>query len=104
MIKSEPVESAVQRSIQTMMEWGDISQAEFNHYFNYVNLNRAVHDIRNGKISPWILFSSNNARKCIDSMPPSILPLIANSMDIDFWQRKVSLNKKDVAWINEVIG
>jgi hypothetical protein len=57
MIKIEPVESAVQRSIQHMMEWGDASGAQFNHYFNYVNLNRAVHDIRNGKMSPWLILN-----------------------------------------------
>ena len=65
MIKIEPIESAVQRSLQTMMEWADVSQAQFNHYFNYVNLNRAVHDIRNGKISPWLILNCRSGKEML---------------------------------------
>jgi hypothetical protein len=57
MVKVEPVESAVQRSLQTMMEWGDEHNANFAHYFSYVSLNKAVHDIVNGKISCWVLLN-----------------------------------------------
>ena len=42
LVKIEPVESAVQRSLQYMMEWGEENNADYTHYFNYVNLNRAV--------------------------------------------------------------
>jgi len=67
-LKVEPVESAVQRSIQTMMEWGDEHNAEFAHYCNYVSLNRAVYDIRNGKISPWIVLNSKSGKQMVQKM------------------------------------
>ena len=76
MIKTEPVESAVQRSVQTMMEWGDTSGAQFNHYFNYVNLNRAVHDIRNGRISPWIVYHCDSGIEFLDKLSEEQIGLI----------------------------
>jgi hypothetical protein len=45
LIKSEPADGAIQRSIKTMMDWGDSNTASWEHYFQYVNLNRATHDI-----------------------------------------------------------
>jgi hypothetical protein len=102
MIKSEPVESAVQRSIQTMMEWGDISQAEFNHYFNYVNLNRAVHDIRNGKISPWILLNCRGGKDLLNKFNNDQLDMIAPAFDLPFWLKKFKAVPADVALVKEI--
>jgi len=102
MIKVEPVESAVQRSIQTMMEWGDISQAEFNHYFNYVNLNRAVHDIRNGKISPWILLNCRGGKDLLNKFNNDQLDMIAPAFDLPFWLKKFKAVPADVALVKEI--
>ena len=102
MLKAEPVESAVQRSIQTMMEWGDISQAEFNHYFNYVNLNRAVHDIRNGKISPWLLLNCRGGKELLNKFNNDQLDMIAPAFDLPFWLKKFKSVPADVALVKEI--
>ena len=54
LIKIEPADGAIQRTIQTMMDWADDKEASWNHYFSYANLNRLTHDIKEGKISPWV--------------------------------------------------
>jgi hypothetical protein len=102
MIKSEPVESAVQRSIQTMMDWGDISQAQFNHYFNYVNHNRAVHDILNGKISPWLILNCSSGKKMINGFNDEQLELISPAFDVAFWIKKFKKVPADVALVKEI--
>ena len=102
MIKTEPVESAVQRSLQTMMEWGDISQAQFNHYFNYVNLNRAVHDIRNGKISPWLLLNCASGKKMLNNFSNEQLDLIAPAFDLPFWLKKFKQVPADIILVKEI--
>lgn len=102
MIKTEPVESAVQRSLQTMMEWGDVSQAQFNHYFNYVNLNRAVHDIRNGKISPWLLLNCASGKKMLNNFSNEQLDLIAPAFDLPFWLKKFKQVPADIILIKEI--
>jgi len=102
MIKTEPVESAVQRSLQTMMEWGDVSQAQFNHYFNYVNLNRAVHDIRNGKISPWVLLNCTSGKKMLNNFSNEQLDLIAPAFDLPFWLKKFKQVPADIILVKEI--
>jgi hypothetical protein len=103
MIKIEPVESAVQRTLTTMMDWGDASQAQFNHYFNYVNLNRAVHDIRDGKISPWVILNCSSGKKLISNMNDDQLELISPAFDIAFWVKKFKQLPADVALVQEIL-
>jgi hypothetical protein len=102
MIKTEPVESAVQRSLQTMMEWGDVSGAQFNHYFNYVNLNKAVHDIRNGKISPWVLLNSKPGKELLNKFNDEQLDMIAPAFDLPFWLKKFKSVPADVLLVKEI--
>ena len=102
MIKIEPVESAVQRTLQTMMEWADTSQAQFSHYFNYINLNRAVHDIKNGKISPWVILNSKSGKQMLNKFNDEQLDMIAPAFDVPYWLKKFKQTPADVALVNEI--
>ena len=102
MIKIEPVESAVQRSIQTMMEWAEENSANFAHYFNYTTLNRAVHDIRNGNISPWIVLNSTSGQTMINNMSDEQLDIISPAFDVQFWKKKFKEFPADVALVKEI--
>ncbi len=103
MLKVEPVESAVQRTIQTMMEWGDDHNANFAHYFNYVSLNKAVHDIVNGKISCWILLNCNSGKDMASKMNDEQLAMIAPAFDIKYWIKKFREFPADVALVKEIL-
>ena len=102
MIKIEPVESAVQRSIQHMMDWGDTSGASFEHYFLYVNLNRAVSDIRNGKVSPWLILNCDSGKELVNKFNDEQLDIIAPAFDVAYWLRKFKDNPADVALVKEI--
>jgi hypothetical protein len=101
-IKVEPVESAVQRTIQTMMEWADENSANYAHYFNYASLNRAVHDIRNGHISPWVILNSTTGQQMIGNMSDEQLDMIAPAFDIQFWVKKFKEFPADVELVKEI--
>lgn len=103
MIKIEPVESAVQRTLQTMMEWGDEHNANFAHYFNYVSLNRAVHDILNGRISCWVILNSVGGKDMMQKMSDEQLNMIAPAFDVPFWLKKFKESPADVALVNEIL-
>ena len=102
MLKIEPVESAVQRSITTMMEWADEHKAEFSHYFNYVSLNKAVHDIRNGRISPWVVLNSSSGQTMVKNMSDEQLDMIAPAFDVPYWLRRFKEIPADVALVKEI--
>ena len=101
-IKIEPVESAVQRSIQRMMEWADENNANFAHYFNYATLNRAVFDIKNGNISPWLILNSTTGQTMLANMSDEQLDLISPALDIQFWKKKFREFPADVALVKEI--
>ena len=102
LVKIEPVESAVQRSLQYMMEWGDENNANFAHYFNYVSVNRAVHNIRDGKISPWMVMNSAGGVELLKQFSDEQLELVNQTLDISFWAKKIRDNPADVALVKEV--
>jgi len=102
MLKVEPVESAVQRTLQTMMEWGDLHKAEFNHYFNYVSLSKAVHDIRNGNISCWVILNTQAGKTMIGNMSDEQLEMIAPAFDIAYWVKRFRELPADVALVKEI--
>lgn len=101
-IKTEPVESAVQRSLQTMMEWGDTSGAQFNHYFRYVNINRAVHDIKDGKVSAWVMLNCNTGREMLQNFNDEQLDMIAPAFDLPYWLKKFKQVPADVILVKEI--
>jgi hypothetical protein len=101
-LKVEPVESAVQRSIATMMEWGDEQSAEFAHYFLYVSLNRAVHDILNGCVSPWIILNSTSGYAMVNNMNDEQLNMIGPAFDVQYWSRRFKEVPADVALVKEI--
>lgn len=102
MIKVEPVESATQRSLQTMMEWGDAHNANFAHYFNYVSLNKAVSDIRNGHVSPWVVLNCRSGQDMINKMNDEQLDLISPAFDLAYWVKRFREVPADVILVKEI--
>jgi len=102
MLKIEPVEAAVQRSLTSMLEWAEDKQSTFTHYFNYVNLNRAVHDIRNGRVSCWIMLNCKSGKDMLSKFTDEQLDLIAPAVDMPYWVKKFKDNPADVALVKEI--
>lgn len=102
MLKVEPVEAAVQRSIATMLEWADENKADYTHYFNYVNLNRAVHHIKNGNISCWLMLNCKNGKDMLNKLSDEQLEMIAPAFDLSHWLKKFKDNPSDVLLVKEI--
>ena len=88
-IKSEPVESALQRSIATMMDWATEQNAQWSDYFRLVNTNRAVQHIQQGKISPWLLLGCNAGKRMLKSFSDEQLQMKERFINPSFWPSKL---------------
>ena len=102
-LKVEPVESAVQRTLQTMMEWGDEHNIEFVQYFSQVSLNKAVYDILNGRISSWVILNSASGKDMVSKMNDEQLAMISPAFDIKLWLKKFKESPADVLLVNEIL-
>jgi hypothetical protein len=85
-----------------MMEWADEHGAEFAHYFNYASLNRAVHDIKNGHVSPWVILNTITGQTMIRNMSDDQLDMIAPAFDVPYWVRRFKELPADVALVKEI--
>ena len=103
LIKKEPADGAIQRSIKTMMEWSDTNDAPWEHYFQYVNLNRATHDIKEGLISPWILLNSKSGKDMLKRMNDEQLEIVGPIIDPQYWIRKFKALPADTELVKDVI-
>jgi hypothetical protein len=103
LIKSENVESASERTIQTMCEWGEKNKAQWNHYFLYANLNRITYDVRDGKVSPWILLNSDNGLSALKKLNDEQLNTRGPMIDVIYWSDIFKTQKQDTDFIKNII-
>ncbi len=103
LIKTENVETALQRSISHMLTWAEANNAQWNHYFLYVSLSRAVYDIKDGKISPWIVLNSKSGRDLLQKLSDEQLAAISNIIDVPFWTSKFKKLPADVELVKQVV-
>ena len=74
-----------------------------NLYFSYCNLNRATHDIKEGKISPWVLLNSKAAKDMMQNMSDEQLNIIGPVLDPKYWMIRFKKLPADVELVKEVI-
>jgi hypothetical protein len=103
MIKNEPADGAIQRSINTMMDWADKNNAQWEHYFAYVNLNRAAHDIKEGLISPWIVLNTRSGKEMLKRMNDEQLEIVSLYIDPQFWMSKFKKLPADIELVRDLI-
>ena len=103
LIKSEQVETALERSISHMLSWANDNNAQWNHYFLYVSLNRACYDIKDGKISPWLILNSASGKAMLQKFNDEQLASIQNIIDPPYWVGRFKRLSADVALVKEVV-
>lgn len=103
LIKIEPADGAIQRTIKTMMDWSDKNEAPWEHYFQYVNLNRATHDIKEGLVSPWVLLNTKSGKEMLRRMNDEQLEIVGAIIDPSFWSKKFKTYPADVELVKDII-
>jgi hypothetical protein len=103
LIKREPVEVALERSISHMLSWANDNNAQWNHYFHYVSLSRACYDIKDGKVSPWLILNSTSGKAMLQKFNDEQLVHIQNIIDPPFWVNKFKKLPADVELVKQVV-
>lgn len=103
LVKNEPADGAIQRTIKTMMDWADANNSQWEHYFAYVNLNRATHDIKEGLVSPWLVLNTKSGKEMLTRMNDEQLDIIGEIIDPQFWKRRFKSLPADIELIKDII-
>lgn len=103
LIRKEGVETALERSVMTMMEWANENEpAPWNHYFQHIGLNTAVWNIKDGKISPWLILNCKTGKDMLSKFNDEQLNMIYHVLDPSHWAMRFKRNPKDVELVKDV--
>jgi hypothetical protein len=102
-LKTESVDRAVERTVMFMQEWSKDSGSAWNQYFDVINPNVAVFHICSGKISPWVIYSSDKAQSMLDRFSGEQLKMILEYIEPVYWKRTTLKHPDDVAWVNNIL-
>lgn len=103
LIKKENVTTALERSIMTMMDWAEENKpAPWNHYFDYVSLNRAVWNIKDGKVSPWLILNCNSGKNMMSKFNEEQLGIVYHVLDPEHWAMRFKRQQDDVQLVKDV--
>ena len=103
LIRKEGVETTLERSVQTMLEWASENEpAPWNHYFQHVSLNRAVWHIKDGKISPWLVLNCKSGKEMLSKFNDEQFTMVYHVMDPEHWAMRFKRSPKDIALVKDV--
>ena len=90
LIRTEATEDALARGIEYMQEWANEFQEQYYDYFRKITTNRLVLHIKNGRISPWIIYCSNSANELLAEFTDEQIRMVWPYIDSDYWQKKLT--------------
>jgi hypothetical protein len=89
LLRTEAAQDALERSIKTMVEWGDLKSRPFNDYFREISAGRLADHLRNGRISPWVIYCSDSGIARLESLSEDLLSLIITWIDPPYWIKRL---------------
>lgn len=102
MIRKESVETALERSIHTMVEWSESCEHEWYDYFRKVSKSRAVWNIRDGKVSPWLVLNCASGKALMASFSDEQLQMVYAILDPKHWGIRFARHKSDVNLVKDI--
>jgi hypothetical protein len=103
LIHTEQVETAIERSVRHMQKWAEENNSVWNHYFKYVSPNRAMFDIKDGKVSPWLILNSTTGKEMLNRLDDFQLNAVAAVIDPQVWVKRFKEDKDDLDLVKNVV-
>lgn len=103
LIHTESVETALERTVAHMEAWAQDNNSVWNHYFRYVSTNRAVFDIKDGKVSPWLVLNSVTGKNMLNTFRDDQLSAISTIIDPQVWVKKFKKQTWDLELVKKVV-
>lgn len=102
LILKEDSVTALERSINTMIEWSSEKNADFRHYFHYASISRVVRDVRDGKMSPWLMLNCKSGKELLSKFNDEQLGMITDVINPPHWAMKFKRDQSGVELVKEV--
>ena len=100
----ETVERAAERMMLYIMNWSSDNEKLADNFFNELTPAKALLLIRNGTMSPWIVYGTQQGEKIIDSMSDEQLNIAVKFIDPKKWKPKIHLKQSEVKWLKDIFN
>lgn len=88
LLLTESPEQALSRSLNCVHMWHENSQKPYSEFFSSVNTNQLVSWVKQGRISPWLLYNCVSAEKFFVRCNPEQLNMIQETYPVTIWKVK----------------
>jgi hypothetical protein len=102
MTKKETIQRASERTVLLMQQWGMDSGQDWKQFWTGVSTTQALHWIRVGRLSPWILLGTTQGKGLLDRFDEKQLQDVTGYIDLDPWRIKIARNREDCKWMQQV--
>lgn len=103
LIKKEPPSSAVERTIEEIVDWCSKNNTQFGRFFFDITANEAAHLIRTGRISPWVLYLAETGENLMSQFNDDHAKMIGDIIEPGVWMKKFKKLDDDVDYIRGVL-
>ena len=105
-LRRESVKDALERSVQTMMDYAH-EHPEYRNgyqdYFRLVNENRVCYHIVTGRVSMWAVYNCASGQEFLERLNQHQLATIMHLVDPDFWQSRFRDFPEDAEFCKTVL-
>jgi hypothetical protein len=105
-VRKESVQDALERGLGEMQNYADNNPdlADYRHYFMFGNVNRIMHHICSGRITPWTLFNCKTGVEFLDNLTGDQVEIIMPWIEPDVWQKRFHDYTADVEWAKHILA
>ena len=89
LLRTEATQDALERSIETMVDWAEETGEAFNDYFRKASPNRFVQHVRNGRISPWAIYCCDSGTELLATLTEEQVTLVWPWIDPEHWHKRL---------------
>jgi membrane carboxypeptidase/penicillin-binding protein len=75
----------------------------FVDYFRYGNVNRIIHHVSTGRISPWSIFNCSSGVEFLGSLTQDQVAMMVDWINPDHWNSRFQDSAADVAWARQIL-
>ena len=99
----EAVDDALARAMEYGLDWAEKTSNPAHDCLRYGNANVLCHAITTGRISPWVIYSSESGQKFLSELGTEQVAMIWMYIDSDVWQKKFQTYPTDHEYAQEML-
>jgi hypothetical protein len=106
-VRRESVKDALERSLESMVEYAQEHpelRNGYRDYFRLANENRICYYLITGRISPWVVYNCDTGKEFLARLNEDQVSTVAHIIDPDFWKSRFRDLSDDVEFSRRVLG